>query len=151
MVRETRVLYGLHERFVLFPYRQGAKRSRLVVRARYLWTLCHERVDDLTDLTRFPVGAPFVLGELLNAQVDGNNFVPVVLTGAAVHALRAPTVAWARRCHRAVISPNGSVAFESGTKHVFATKTAYYDFRVLLELIEEPRHEKNPRARFPKR
>lgn len=151
MVRETRVLYGLHERFVLFPYRQGAKRSRLIVRARYLRLLCRERVDDLTDLTRFPVGAPFVLGELLNIQVEGNSFVPVLMTGVEVHALRAPMVAWARRCHRAVISPNGSVAFESGTKHVFATKTAYYDFRVLEELIDEPSHEVNPRARFPKR
>lgn len=151
MVRDTRVLYGLHERFVLFPYRQGAKRSRLVVRVRFLRQLCHERVDDLADLARCPVGAPFVLGELLNATVPGNNFVPVVLSGQEVHDLRAPTVTWARRCHRAVISPNGSVAFESGTKHVFATKTAYYDFQALLDLMKEPTHEAKSRARLPER
>lgn len=149
MVRETVVLYGLHERFVVFPYRQGAKRSRLLVRAVGLRRLCQQLTFSESEACTFAVGWPLVLGELLNAEVAGNSFVPVILTGVEVNALRGKNVSWAHRYHRAWVSPLRKLAFHSGTKHVFATKTAFYDHQLLLELTEEPSHESKPRARLP--
>lgn len=153
MAITPRILYGLHERFVLFPYERGARKSKLVLRCTALRTFCY---DGLTGGARgvsgkepIIIGAPLVLGELLDGEVSNNVFVPVICSGRELNALKNKGANWAIRNHRAQLFAERSVRFETGTKAVFGTYTAYYSFAVLLELTKECPDETNPRTGVP--
>jgi hypothetical protein len=145
MVLTPRILYGLHERFVLFPYERGARRSKLVLRCNALRTFCESGV--LGEAVQ--IGAPLVLGELLDGDIAQNAFVPVVYTGRQLNALKTRGATWAIRNHRAQPFAERSVRFETGTKTTYGTYTAYFALRLLLELTKGCPHEANSHAGLP--
>jgi hypothetical protein len=145
MVNPPRILYGLHESFVLFPYERGAKRARLVLRCAELDRLCAGGIIGKRPLR---VGAPLVLGEILECKMAKNVFVPVVCDGYALNALKAQRVEWCLRSHRVVGFADRSIRFESGSSTVFAAHTAYYSLELLLQLTRGL-HEPNPRTGVP--
>lgn len=146
MVIEPRVLYGLHEYFVLFPYERGARRSKLIVRCTELAKICQR---DFAVMTPFMVGAPLVLAELLESAVTNSTFVPVVYTGRQLHRMKQPGMSWSIRNHRIQPFTKRSFRFETGTRMVFAQHTAFYSSDLLLHLANEGCHEVHSRAGLP--
>jgi hypothetical protein len=146
MVKTTRILYGLHECFVLFPYERGSRRSRLVLRASALHTFCLGGIVGKAPVT---IGAPLVLGELLNGGISKNAFVPILCSGQELNALKSKGAEWGIRHHRAQPWAERSLRFETGTRTVFGAYTAYYSIPCLLDLTKEGPHEANPRTGIP--
>lgn len=146
MFMSPRILYGLHERFVLFPYERGSRRSKLVIRAKKLASLC---LSGLVARDPIVVGAPLVLGEIADCRIARNQFVPVVVTGLALNALKTAGVDWQLRYHRVRSFAERSIRFESGSKMIYATHTPYFSLELLFELTREGLHEPNPRAGVP--
>ncbi len=140
MTLSPRILYGLDETFVLFRYERGARKSRLVVRCRELLRLCRRGVSGKDPI---PAGTPLVLWEISSCPFEQSDFIPVVVNGHALNTLRAENIQWFLRYHRIRPMQNRSIRFESGTKLVYATHTAYFAIELLMQLIHEGIHESN--------
>lgn len=142
MVLMPRFLYGLHELFLLVPYERGAKRARLVLRASRLKTFLEAHPTGF-DYPPEACGAPLVLGEI--AHMPGTNTAAMLMTGRMLQTLRYPAengyyqgLTWHFRFHRASWTIGGAgVRFETGTRLVYGTVTAYFTPMKLLSLLEE--------------
>jgi hypothetical protein len=146
MVIPPRILYGLHEKFVLLSYERGARRSRLVLRAAELVKFCNQH---FTARKPIMVGAPLVLGELLESSMLGTGAVPIVCLGHRLDRLKRYGADWSIRHHRAAPFTEECLRFETGTRMVYGTYTAYYSTDELIELSKEACHEIHPRTGVP--
>lgn len=147
MAESPRILYGLHESFVLFPYERGGRKIRLVLRRQKLAQLLRQPG---LGLRAQMMGRPLVLGEILDCKIQQNVFVPVLCSGKQLNELKSDKVNWAYRHYRLMGFAGGrSLRFEAGTKMIYAAHTAYYAIELLLQLTTETRHEPNPRAGVP--
>jgi hypothetical protein len=133
MFLAPRVLYGLNERFVLFPYALGGQYSKLVVRANALRALCMG--DHPARLMR--CGAPLVLGELYGSRqiFQVSEFIPVVMNGRQLHSLQVYGGAeWHLRWYRYRTLQRRVLRFEAGSKLVYPAHTQYYDCGLLASI-----------------
>lgn len=146
MVTKPRILYGLHEKFVLLPYERGARRSRLVLRARKLEEFCAQQFTARKPLV---IGAPLVLGELLEGTIFGAATTPLVCLGYRLDRLKRRGADWSLRHHRAAPFTEECLRFETGTRMVYGTYTAYYSVDELVSFSKEECHEVYPRAGIP--
>jgi hypothetical protein len=139
-----RLIYRLEERFVLFPFERGSKRGRLVLRARGLAAVARTWVAGNKP---FVMSAPAVLGEITQARKLPTSEVPIIVEGAFLHELnRYGSVDWCFRHCRAAFLVNVALRFEVGSRHVYATHTAYYERSFLLALAEGEVGAFNPRS-----
>lgn len=121
-----RVLYGLDEVLVLFPYERGSRRSRLVMRCRALHRFCRHTVQEKPVL----LGAALIVGEVLSPRW-GEAFAPSFITGTLLKDFVAGGCTWALRHYRAAYFAGAAVRFEAGSKTIFATVTGLYDLQTL--------------------
>lgn len=147
MTQLPRILYGLDEAFALFRYERGARRARLVVRCRELYRFCAAGVAATQPIL---IGAPLILGEINACPFEMSNLVPIIVNGYALDRMKTQGVQWYLRYHR--IQPLGcrSIRFESGTKTVYATHTAYFSIEMLKQMIREGWNEPNASSSFPR-
>ncbi len=127
-----RVLYGLFERFVVFPYIHGARHSKLIVRASKLRALCDRPFEKNEDLS-----APLVLGELYGDPTifRVSTFVPQVMTGRQLHSFHVyGGAAWHLRWYRTRAMQDRSIRFEAGSHCTFSAHTQYYARELLYDL-----------------
>lgn len=144
--KEPRVVYGLHEKFVLFPYERGSRFARLVVRALDLHRLCKAGVRGRRPI---PAGAPLILGELRESVMSQNMFVPVVIDGTKLNRMRSKAIEWQLRYYRVQPFAERSIRFEAGTKNVYATYTAYFSLELLEQVTREGLQGTEPAKRLP--
>lgn len=133
MFLAPRALYGLAERFVLFPYSLGGKHSKLVVRATALHALCAG--GQLARLMQ--CGAPLVLGELYGSRrmFQVSEYIPVVVKGRQLHHLQVYEGAqWHLRWYRYRTLQRHLIRFEAGSKLVYPAHTQYYDCALLASI-----------------
>jgi hypothetical protein len=149
MLLSPRLLYGLHERFLLFPYVYGSRHTRLVLRVSKLAGLLRANISKAAMM-----GAPLVLGELHSVDVFRNqDLLPRVVTGQGIHSFyHLAGVQLYLRCYRVQALYRGrSLRFEVGTKLVYATHTQYFSLELLRHLIEGGSNEeaRSEAKRFP--
>lgn len=144
MAQPLRIVYGLHEDFVLFPYERGGRKIRLVLRRRALANLlAHGQLGGLPT----PIVAPLVVGEVLDfPAVEFTKFVPEVLDGHALNAVKKKRMRWTLRHYRAVRYGENMLRFEAGSAPIYEAHTAIYSYELLLKLVKEAPHEANPSA-----
>jgi hypothetical protein len=130
-----RVLYGLHERFLLFPYVYGAPHCRLVLRAELLGAMLR------APLPKSPLlCAPLVLCELHSRSLfPMAGLIPTPTSGRGIHSFHfLGGATFYLRSYRARLLHQGlSIRFEAGTKTQFATHTQYYSLGLLRDLINQ--------------
>jgi len=131
-----RVLYGLHELFVLLPYERGAKRARLALRASRLRTFLEARPAGY-DYPPEMIGAPLVLAEL--SSLPGTSTAAMLVNGYMLRQMYADcAIAWNIRHHRTVWTIGGAgVRFETGGRLVFGTVTKYFMPLEILSMLKE--------------
>jgi hypothetical protein len=149
MDQPLRFLYGLHERFVLFPYERGGRKIRLVLRQRALQGLLqHATFGRLPT----PIASPLVVGELLGlTSPHAATFVPFACDGEALNKLKKNKPHWTMRQYRAVAFGDKQVRFEAGLSGIFAAHTAIYSYELLQQLVKDEQHESDTRAGVPQR
>ncbi len=147
MLPIPRILYGLHEKFVLFPFERGSRFARLVIRCVDLHRFCQGGGAGRRTLA---IGHPFVLGELREGKMSKATFVPKVMGGAELSLLGTRgSNEWLIRHYRIAVLANRSMRFEAGTKRVYATHTPFFSFELLEKLTREGLEKEGTRERVP--
>lgn len=141
-----RVMYGLHEAFILFAFDLGARRSRLVLRASALAELCRTGIGQVPGTQ--VLGFPLVLGELLRGGWM-TGVTPHVLTGQELNQQFRGSE-WALRHYRAYAFTPGSMRFEAGPRVTYGTRTTFFNIENLMALANEGLHA-NRRSRLSTR
>ena len=131
---QPRVLYGLHERFVMLAFARGSRRARLLLRAALVSELC--QVIGGPSAKPIVIGAPLVLGEIIASSVLISRD-DVLVSGAQIHSMRRLGILeWHLRSYRVAFCGD-TLRFEAGSKTIYATHTSYYGREYLIRLCAQ--------------
>ncbi len=84
------------------------------------------------------MGAPFVLGELLNGGF-AQSTAPYVLTGRQINTMFS-NGEWAFRSYRVYAFTQQSMRFEAGPRATYGTMTTFYPVEHLMAFANEGLH-----------
>jgi hypothetical protein len=142
---QPRVLYGLHERFVMLAFARGSRRARLLLRASLVSELCRVIAGGPKPIV---MGAPLVLGEILTSSVLISR-EDILVSGAQIHSMRRLRILeWHLRNYRVAFCGD-TLRFEAGSKTIYATHTSYYGREYLIRLCAQKNKTGSPLASVP--